>query len=461
MAANPKRITTFAQAALYTVIVIAILAAINFLANRYNKSYDTTTNKRYTLSDQTVKIAKDLKQDVTISFWDRPEFFEPASDLLNRYDQLSPRLKVVYEDIEKNRLGAIAAKIESRPAVTVATGNKIEHAKSLTEEEITGALVRVLKGGDRTLCFTAGYGEPELDDSQNPGYAGAKEVAERANYKTKVVTLIPLPDISKDCTVLVVAGPKRNYLPPVIDAIKKYVEDGGRALILLDPPLKIGSQVDDNAALVALLRSWGVQLNADLVLDMSGIGQFFNMGPEFPVITEYESHPIVRVMRDMATAFPLARSMTTVPSEKAEVEPLLQTSDSSLITTDLQNQRPQIDPSTKGARILAVAGEMNPPEDAPPSTDGSGPPIGRFVVVGTSTWIANNALGFNGNRDLYMNMVNWLSKDEDLIAISPKDPIDRRLNMNERQINLMFLGSVVGLPVLMFLAAFSVWWRRR
>ena len=73
MATNPKRITTFAQAALYTVIVIAILAAINFLANRYNKSVDTTANKRYSLSDQTIQIAKNLKQDVKITYWDRPD----------------------------------------------------------------------------------------------------------------------------------------------------------------------------------------------------------------------------------------------------------------------------------------------------------------------------------------------------------------------------------------------------
>lgn len=461
MAANPRRITTFAQAALYTVIVIAILAAINFLANRYNKSVDTTANKRYTLSDQTAKIAKDLKQDVTISFWDRPDTYPIARDLLDRYERLSPRIKVAYEDIEKNRLGAIAAKIETRGAITVAVGNKIEQAKSLTEEEVTGAMVRALKGGDRFVCFTAGYGESEIDDTQNPGYAGAKEVAERNNYKTKIATLIPLPDIPKDCTVLVVGGPKRDYLPPVVDAIKKYVEDGGRALILLDPPLKFGTQIDDNAALDAMLAGWGVQVNKDLVLDMSGVGQLFGMGAEFPVVIKYGSHPIVRVMRNMMTAFPLARSMATVPSEKAKVEALLETSDDSVVTTDLNNQRAQIDSSKKGPRILAIAGEMNPPADAPPSVDESGPPIGRFVVVGTSGFIANNVLAFNGNRDLYLNMINWLSKDEDLIAIRPKDPDNRRLNMNQRQTNFMFFGSVVGLPLLMFLAAFSVWWRRR
>lgn len=449
MAANPKRITNFSQAALYTVIVIAILAAVNFLANRYNKSLDTTANKRYTLSDQTTNVAKGLAQEVTISYWDRPDAFVGARDLLDRYELLSPKVKVVYQDIDKNRTAAIAANIQSRGAITVQVGNKTEQAKSLTEEEITGAMVRALKGGDRMVCFTGGYGEGDPAEVQPEGFAAVKELTERNNYKTKTVALIPVPSIPKECTVLVVGGPVRDYLQPAVDAIKTYVEDGGHALILLNPPLKFGSQVDDNAALDALLASWGVTANKDLVLDLSGVGQLFGMGPELPVVTNYEDHAIVRGLKNMATAFPLARSLNASDSDKATVKALLSTTPDSAATTDLKNPQIRIDSSSKRERILAAAGEMK------------GEKKGRFVVVGTSRWLANSILSFNGNRDLYMNMINWLSSDEDLIAIRPKDPEDRRLNMNARQVTLMFWSSVVGIPALMLAAGISVWWRRR
>ncbi|MEI9812345.1 MAG: GldG family protein [Acidobacteriota bacterium] len=448
-ATSPKRVTNFAQAMAYTAIVIAILAAVNFLANRYNKSVDTTANKRYTLSDQTVKIAKDLKQDITISFWDRPDAFTTAKDLLDRYETLSPHVKVVYQDLEKNRTGAIAAGVTSRGAVIVEIGNKKEQAKSLTEEEITGAMVRALKGGDRVVCFTTGYGEGDPGDSQPEGYASVKQLAERNNYKTQTVALIPVPTIPKECTVLVVGGPKRDYLQPAVDAIRNYVEGGGHAMILLNPPLKFGSQVDDNTALDTVLASWGVKTNTDLVLDLSGVGQLFGMGPELPVVTKFEDHPIVRGLKNMATAFPLTRSLTKDTSDKASVSPLLTTSPDAVATTDMKSSAVKVDEKTKGAKTLAIAGEMN------------AAPKGRFVVVGTSRWVANGFLAFNGNRDLFMNMVNWLSSDEDLIAIRPKDPEDRRLNMNSRQVSLMFFGSVIGIPALMFLAGLSVWWRRR
>lgn len=447
--ASSKRITNFSQAVLYTIIVIAILGAVNFLSNRYNKSLDTTSNKRFTLSDQTMNLAKGLAQDLTISYWDRPDSYAGAKDLLERYALLSPRIKVVYQDVDKNRTAAIAANIAARGAITVQVGNKTEQAKSLTEEEVTGAMVRALKGGDRMVCFTAGYGDGDIAESQPDGYAAAKELAERNNYKTQAVPLIPVPSIPKECTVLVVGGPKRDYLEPAANALKSYVEAGGHAMVLLNPPLKFGSQVDDNAALDAVLAGWGVKTNQDLVLDLSGVGQLFGMGPELPVITEYADHPVVRALKGMATAFPLTRSLTASTSDKATVKPLLATSGDAVVTTDMKSPQVKVDQSTKGSRTLAVAGEMN------------AAPKGRFVVVGTSRWIANSFLSFNGNRDLFMNMVNWLSSDEDLIAIRPKDPEDRRLNMNASQVTLMFWTSVIGIPALMLLAGLSVWWRRR
>ncbi|MEP6962905.1 MAG: GldG family protein, partial [Acidobacteriota bacterium] len=354
MATQPKRITTFAQAFLYTLIVIAILGAINFLANRYNKSVDTTANKRFTLSDQTVKIAKELKDDITVSFWDRPDSFTNAKDLLDRYQNLSPKIKVEYNDIDKNRTQAIAAGISKRGAITVKTGNKKEEAKSLTEEEVTGAMVRALKGGDRVVCFTAGYGDSDPAETQPDGYAAVKELTEKNNYKTQTVALIPSPAIPKECTILVVGGPRHDLLAPAVDAIKAYVEGGGHALLMLNPPIKFGPpalQVDDNTGLTAMLESWGVKANKDLVLDLSGVGQLFGMGPELPVVTKYEDHAIVRAMRNSASAFPYARSLAITTTDKAAVSPLLATSPTTVTTEDLKTPEIKVDKSKEGSRV--------------------------------------------------------------------------------------------------------------
>ena len=447
------RVANFAQAAVYTLIVIAILGVLNFLAQRYNKSFDSTANKKYTLSDQTAKVVKNIPGGLVITYWDRPNQFPNAKDLFDRYQLISPKVTVDYEDVDKKRTEAIADGVKTVPTILVKVGNKTETAKSLTEEEVTGAMVRALKGGDRTVCFTSGFGEGSTTDTTGgEGFGNAKDFTEKNNYKTKVVPLIPKPEIPTDCTILVVAGPKRDYLPPAVDAIKNYVENGGRALVMLDPPLQFKSTIDENAALVAVLDSWGVKMDKDLVLDLSGVGQLFGLGPEFPIVTKYEDHAIVRDMKDEATGFPITRSMQVTKGDKTMVSALFSTSNDAVATEDLKNPQVNVKAAKPGARILAAAGTY---------TTGKENGNGRFVVVGTSRWIGNGFLAFNGNRDLYMNMLNWLSSDEDLISIRPKDPEDRRLNMNARQANMLFYESVVLIPLAIVIAGVGVWWKRR
>jgi ABC-type uncharacterized transport system involved in gliding motility auxiliary subunit len=213
--------------------------------------------------------------------------------------------------------------------------------------------------------------------------------------------------------------------------------------------LKFGTEVDDNEGLVKLLQTWGVQADSDLVLDARG--EVVGLGAEVAVSGEYGDHAISRPLktRRMATVFPLSRSLQAAPGGAAEITPLVTTGSSALKKMDLKSPSPPPANAPQGAQTIAMAGTFREGAKA------------RIVVVGSSSWVGNGGLGLSGNRDLFLNMINWLSSDEDLISIRPKDPEDRRLNMNQRQSTLMFFGSVVGIPLLMFLAGFSVWWRRR
>jgi ABC-type uncharacterized transport system involved in gliding motility auxiliary subunit len=443
-----------AYAIVYTLIVVAVVGTVNFLANRYNKSYDATKNKKFTLSDQTLKIAKNLKNDVQITYWDKATSFQGAHDLLDRYKNLSPKIDVQYQDVDKKRTAAIAAGVKSYGTIFVNVGEKKEEAKSLSEEEITGAMVRAMKGGARTVCFVLGSGEHAISDTDREGYSQIKDLIEKNNYKTDTLKLLEKAEIPPTCTVLVIGGPKHDYLQPEINAIKKYVEDGGRAMIMVDPPLNFArEQVDENTPLINVLSSWGVTPDKDLVLDTSGIGQLFGLGPEFPLVTSYESHAIVREMKETPTGFPIARSLEIKNGDKTTVEKLFSTTDNSFATMNLSSG--EIKPSKtdkKGPLVLGAAGTY---------TSGKENGNGRFVVVGSSRWCSNGFLRFNGNRDLFMNMMNWLSSDEDLISIRPKEPTDNRLNMTSRQMSMVFYESVVFIPLLVVAAGIGVWWRRR
>ena len=221
---------------------------------------------------------------------------------------------------------------------------------------------------------------------------------------------------------------------------------------MLDPPLNFAKQqIDENKALTDVLAGWGATMDADLVLDTSGVGQVFGMGPEVPLVTTYDSHAIGRTMKDVATGFPIARSLTVKNGDKTMVEKLFETSADSLATINLKSSDIRPGPTDKkGPLTLGAAGKFNGG-----GTNGAG----MFVVVGSSRWIDNSFLRFNGNRDLFLNMLNWLSSDEDLISIRPKDTEDRRLSLTARQMMLVFYSSVIAIPLLIIVAGAGV--RRR
>src|SRR6266704_2613174 len=342
-----------AYAFLYIAVIVGVLAFANVFADRYNKSYDSTSNKQFSLSEQTIKIVKGLKADTELTYFGSD--FTEARDTLERYSSLSPKVHVSYIDQERKPQVARAAGFRPDSPVIVEIGSRREGAKSLTEEEITAALIRAEKTGERTVCMLSAAGEHSTEDQDARGYSALKAVLERENYKVRTESLTPAAkttdktltlgqqpsapavEISKDCTVLVIAGPKNDYPSPVVSAIEKFVEGGGRALVLLDTPLRLGNAEPptENEEFDKLLAKWGATPDKDLVLDLSGYGQLFNLGPEVPFIVSYESHPITQPLTRIPTAYPLARSLETKSTDKTTVTKLVTTTDNSIGTDSI------------------------------------------------------------------------------------------------------------------------------
>lgn len=442
-------------AALYIVVVFAVVIVANMLANRYDKSYDATSNKRFTLSDQTKKVVKELKSDATITYYDQTSRFQEAKDKLDQYANLSPKVHVEYVDPDKKPELARAAGIKNYGTTIVQIGMNKNEAKSTSEEDITGAFIRDLKNTTRMVCFVEGSGEHQIDDSSRSGYQRLKDLLGKDDYQAKSINLLTTAEVPSDCTVVVVGGPRSDYLQPEVDALKKYVEGGGRAMFLLDPPLKMGrEEIADNDTLTTLLQNWGVTPDKDLVLDRNPVGQLLGAGVEVALVMRYDSHAIVNDLKGTATGFPISRSLETKNGDKTTVEKLFDSSETSVATAKLDSPNINLeDPKNKkGPMTLAAAGSYNTGKDNSQ---------GRFVVIGSSEWATNGYLGFQGNRDFALNALNWLSSDEDLISIRPKVPEDRRVTLTMAQMRWVRLTSQFLLPLAVLFVGVSVWWRRR
>src|SRR5215475_14413777 len=159
-----------AYAGAYMLVIIAVLGAVNFLANRYSKAYDATSNKQFSLSDQSIKIVRNLKNDVKITYFDDTSRFPAARDLLDRYSSLSPKLRVEMVDPVKKPQQAKAAGFRRDVSLLITSGDRKEEGKSLAEEEITGALIRSQKSGERNVCFVNTAGEKSIDEEGTNGF---------------------------------------------------------------------------------------------------------------------------------------------------------------------------------------------------------------------------------------------------------------------------------------------------
>src|SRR5258708_24137946 len=168
-------------------------------------------------------------------------------------------------------------------------------------------------------------GEHSFDEADAGGSSLFKQILERDNYKVRTETLRPAApsdnkplaigqspataslEVPKSCTVLVVAGPKNDYPAPVVSALKLFVEGGGRALFLLDTPLRLGESEppSENEDLLKLLADWGVTPTKALALDLTALGHLFPLTPQVPFIVGYESHPITEPLTRVPTAYPL------------------------------------------------------------------------------------------------------------------------------------------------------------
>jgi hypothetical protein len=193
--------------AVYTAVAVAIVVLANWFVDRHNRRWDLTPNQSYSLSPQTTKVLKELKNDLTIYVFDRESGFRGRRDLLDNYSALTHRVTVRYVDPDRQPSLAGQFGIRNYGTVVVAGGDRHFEAQSSTEEGLTNAIVRLLKG-QKTVYFIQGHGERDVDSSDRAGYGRVKKQLESENRQVKTLVLLQKMEVPADCSLLVIAGPR-------------------------------------------------------------------------------------------------------------------------------------------------------------------------------------------------------------------------------------------------------------
>ena len=223
---HSRQLRSGGYAGIYVLVFVGILAAVNWLGVQYNETFDATSRKLYSLSDQTHKVLDNLDRDVTMSYFDRTSEFARAEDMLRRYENASNRVRVEYVDPDEDPVKAEAMNIRSYGTLILHVGGERQEASSTSEQDITNAIITALKGQEKTACVATGHGEAASGDMDRDGFSNAKSVIEDANYGFEDVS-VAMDGVPEDCTLLVIPGPTTAYFDPEIEAIREFVEGGG------------------------------------------------------------------------------------------------------------------------------------------------------------------------------------------------------------------------------------------
>src|SRR3954471_14583446 len=291
------------------LVVLAILIALNYIAGKQNKRWDLTTAKQFSLSDQSRNVLQKLDAPLQIRVFTRDEDFPRFQDRLREYEYVSKNVTTEYIDPDKKRAAAQQANLQSIPTIVFNYKGRTERATADTEQDITNGIIKVVSGQQRKVYFTQGHGEKDTTSSERDGYNTIGAALGRENYTVDKLAIAQAGSVPDDAAVVIAAGPRIDFFPPEVDALKKYLDKGGKLLLELDPPDKPDSPPLTN--LVALAHDWGVDVKNNVVVDASGMGRLIGTDASVPVAANYPSHPITQRF-NYITAFPLAREVSPV-----------------------------------------------------------------------------------------------------------------------------------------------------
>ena len=458
------------------VVVLGILIAINYLSSRHNKRWDLTAAKQFSLSDQTKKVLQGLQKPVHIRVFDRSEGFARFRERLDEYQYQSKQLTVEYVDMERKPTLAGEAKITAPGTILIDYDGRTERVTSDGEQELTNGLIKVIQGKTHKVYFVQGHGEHSPEGSDRAGYSTIATSLKNDNFETESIVLAQQKSVPADASVLIVPGPKTDFFPAEVDMLKPFLAKGGKLMLLLDPPDRSDSLPLAN--LIALAKDWGIDVGTNIVVDVSGMGQLLGTDVSVPVAAKYDTHPITDRF-SLLTAYPLARSVTSIEGGVGghSAQNLVDTSKNSWAESDIKrlmtsgqverelDKGDKAGPVSLAAAVSATASDVTAPAattgDSPTKPADAPKPETRMVVFGDSDFVTNGYLGIPGNRDLFLNSVNWLAQQENLISIRPKDPEDRRVSLTADQAKLIFWLSILIIPGLILAAGVQTWWRRR
>ncbi len=481
-----RKIRSGSNVFLAVALAVGCWVLAGWINMRHYHRFDWTAEKTYSLSDKTLTVLANIKEPLVITTLFRPGTVleQNAKNLLEEYAGRGRTITVTHVDPDRDaakvELLARRLKLDSFQINSVlfemdgktkqVSAGEMEEAepsdnpfmpsqklpKFKGEEAFTSAIMNLLQSRPPVIFFTSGHGERDLEGMDRAGISELAKYLRRENTVVKKLSTLESGDVPAEVDAVVIASPRKKFLPAETAKLDAYLKRGGKMLLLLDPMTETG--------LESMLASWGVAVDNDIVLDP--VRRLFFAGPTMLIVDDFSAHPITKKLQNSAVILSLARSVGPAKDAKGDVQVLMGTSKEAWGETDLASKQAKFDADQdlQGPLSLGVAlsrpvefGKRAAGADAKAQTGQDT----RLVVFGNGSFLTNAQWSSAGNLDLFNNSLNWLIHREKLISIGPKMSDVRQMTLNAGQMRLIFWFTVLGMPLGGVVAGIVVRYRRR
>ena len=397
-----RSLKTWMRVVTISGLVLAIFIFVEMVANRYSQRLDVTLGKDYTLSKQTEKVLKSLENDINFSVFYRMGDRAELEELFKNVAYFSPHIKFSLIDLDRYPGKAEVYGVSSYGQTVVEYQGKKEILGFPTENRIVNIILKLTHGVSKVVLFSKGHGERDI----RANYMDVSQALRNENYEVDDVLLMEESSVLENCSVLVIAGPKKDFLESEVPVLSQYLGSGGKVVILLEPFVTLPN-------LERFVREYRIIFDKDIIIDTKN--KVFLGDPYAPLIPYYAQHSLTHEMKSSSIFF-TARSLSLIDQkdESMSVVPLARTSDKSWAKTNIDEiKRQEIsfekDTDKRGPFITVAMVNINGAEKEKTG--------GTLVCFGDSDFIDAKFFGLLGNADFFLNTINWLSKETDLISI--------------------------------------------
>ena len=492
------------QNSLFIILLITAIGLAAWLSTRYKLQADWTYNHRHTLSVASQKLLTEFTAPIIITAYasKNKQIRQSIKELIQRYQKYKSDIQLNFVDPYTVPNEVREKNIEVDGELLINYQDKTEQVTTprLSEQEISSVLQRLIRSDKPIVAFLTGHGERSITNFAGPDLSEWAQELKQRGFDVQAINFgqssLPLETIK----VLVIASPQSKLLPAETTLIEQYLNQGGNLLWLLDSNKLFG--------LEPLATQLGLTIQPGILVDPTS--RLFGVNDPSVIsitTTGYGHHPVTADLTEQLTLFPQAIGLVVEPPSEAweknalltthpqvwsetgkiagtvKYDPKTDINGPLTIAVALSREKPKQltqtnpvvtpNPTTSGNQVEALGNEITtaqPPAaiEVKPATEASTTDTNtsnsakqRVIIIGDGDCLSNALLGFGGQLDLGLKIINWLAQDDNLIKIPAKAALDLKLELSSNLAIFLGLLFLFILPGTLIGTGISIWLRRR